>query len=85
MGRPPLPIGTHGEMTVSAAPGRRTRFRARVRVRDVDGITRQVERVGPSRAAALNNLRTALRDRQWSACDDEITADSTIAAVRLAP
>jgi integrase len=83
VGRPPLPIGTHGEMTVSAAPGRRARFRARVRVRDVDGITRQVERVGTSRAAALNNLRTALRDRQWSARDDEITADSTIAAVWL--
>jgi hypothetical protein len=70
-------------MTVTTAPGRRARFRARVRVRDVDGITRQVERVSTSRAAVLNNLRTALRDRQWSARDDEITADSTIAAVWL--
>jgi integrase len=81
MARPPLPIGTHGEMTVAATSGRRGRFRARVRVRDIDGVTRQVERVGTSRAAALNNLRTALRDRQWSAADDEITADSSIAAV----
>ena len=29
MGRPPLPIGTHGEMTVARAAGRRGRFRAR--------------------------------------------------------
>lgn len=81
MARPPLPIGTYGEISVTPAPGRRTRFRARVRFRDVDGITRHVERVGSSRAAAVNNLRAALRDRQWTPTGGEITADSTIGAV----
>jgi integrase len=81
MGRPPLPIGTYGEITVSSAPGRRGRFRARVRFRDVDGVTRHVERVGTSRTAAVNSLRAALRDRQWFPADGEITADSTIGAV----
>lgn len=84
MGRPPLPIGTYGEIALSPAPGRRGRFRARVRFRDVDGITRHVERVGASRAAAVNNLRAALRDRQWSPAGGEITADSTITAVAAA-
>ena len=74
MGRPPLPIGTYGEINVSATRGRRPRFRARVRFRDVDGVTRPVERVGASRTAAVNNLRAALRDRQWSPTGGEITA-----------
>lgn len=81
MGRPPLPISTYGEISVTALGGRRDRFRARVRFRDVDGVTRAVERVGPTRVAAVNNLRTALRDRQWSAPGGEITADSTVRAV----
>lgn len=77
----PLPIGTYGEISVTPAPGRRTRFRDRVRFRDVDGITRHVERVGSSRAVAVNNLRAALRDRQWTPAGGEITTDSTIGAV----
>ena len=81
MGRPPLPIGTYGEITVTPIPGRRPRFRARVRFRDVDGTTRQVERVGASRSAAVNNLRAALRDRQWSSTGGEITTESTVGAV----
>jgi integrase len=81
MGRPPLPVGTYGEINVTSAGGRRPRFRARVRFRDVDGVTRLVERVGPTRTAAVNNLRAALRDRQWTPAGGEITADSTIATV----
>ena len=81
MSRPPLPIGTYGEITVTPVRGRRPRFRARVRFRDVDGITRQVERVGTSRTAAVNNLRAALRDRQWTPAEGEITAESTIGVV----
>lgn len=83
MARPPLPIGTYGEISVTPAPGRRSRFRARVRFRDLDGITRHVERVGSSRAAAVNSLRAALRDRQWTPAGGEITADSTIGAVAV--
>jgi integrase len=81
MARPPLPIGTYGEISISPVPGRRGRFRARVRFRDVDGVTRHVERVGASRTVAVNNLRAALRDRQWTPAGGEITADSTIRAV----
>jgi integrase len=83
MGRPSLPIGTYGEITVSPLNGRRTRFRARARFRDYDGVTRPVERVGPSKVAAVNNLKAALRDRRWTPADGEITADSTIAAVAV--
>lgn len=59
-GRPPLPIGTHGKIRVyPAASG----FRALTKFRDFDGVTRQVERAGKSRAAAERNLKAALRDR----------------------
>jgi integrase len=61
--------------------GRRSGFRARTRFRDYDGVTRHVERVGASRTAAINSLKTALRDRARSALDGEITADSTVAEV----
>ena len=61
--------------------GHRPCWRARARFRDVDGVTRPVERVGATRAAAINNLRTALRDRQWSAPGGEITSDATVRAV----
>ena len=81
MGRPPLPIGTYGEINVTRVPGRRTRFRARARFRDLDGVTRPVERNGASRTAAVAHLRTALRDRQWSAPGGEIAADSVVRAV----
>jgi hypothetical protein len=49
--------------------------------RDVDGITRHVERVGSSGTAAVS--RAALRDRQWTPAGGEITADSTIGAVAV--
>jgi integrase len=83
MARPPLPVGTYGEITTHPLAGRRPRFRARARFRDYDGITRHVERVGVSRVDAVNKLRAALRDRQWSPADGEITADSTVAAVAV--
>lgn len=81
MGRPPLPVGTYGEIVVHPVVGRRPRFRARVRFRDYDGVTRHVERVGATRVVAVNKLREALRDRQWTPMDGEITADSTVAVV----
>ena len=61
--------------------GHRPCWRARARFCDVDGATRPVERAGATRAAANNNLRTALRDRQWSAPGGEITSDATVRAV----
>lgn len=59
-GRPPLPIGAHGEIRVRPFGDK---YRARALYRDMDGVTRQVERVGPSKAAARNALLKALADR----------------------
>jgi len=60
MPRPPLPIGSHGKINVLPwAHG----FLARTRYRDEDGVTRKVERTGPTRTAARNNLLGALKER----------------------
>lgn len=79
MGRPPLPIGTYGVITTYALPG--GGHRARTRFRDYDGVTRHVERVGSSQTAAVNNLRTALRDRGQAVVGGDVTPDSKISAV----
>ncbi len=60
MPRPPLPIGTYGSISVEPVAGG---FRAFARFRDHDGVTRKVERNGPTEAAAKNRLREHLRDR----------------------
>jgi integrase len=79
VGRPPLPVGTHGKITVyEMGPNS---YRARTRYRDYDGISRPVERVGRSRTAATNKLKEALRDRGRAALDGEITADTKVSAV----
>lgn len=80
MARPPLPIGTYGVTKTYAAAGV---YRSRVRFRDYDGVTRHVERVGPSRTAAENNLRTALRDRGQAVTGGDVTPDTKISAVAL--
>ncbi|MGH3568649.1 MAG: tyrosine-type recombinase/integrase [Pseudonocardia sp.] len=46
-------------------------------------MTRPVERNGRTRAAAMNNLRAALRDRRRTPAGGEITANSTLGAVAL--
>lgn len=79
MGRPPLPIGTYGKIRVYKLGEKR--YRARTLYRDYDGVTRPVERVGKSRTAAEDKLRTALRDRGRAALDGEITPDTKVAAV----
>jgi integrase len=60
MGRPPLEIGTYGKIRSYETP---TGWRARTKYRDADGVTRPVERIGKSEAAAIRNLKSALRDR----------------------
>lgn len=76
MGRPPLPVGTYGRIQVY--PLSWGGFRARVRYRDYDGATRHIERAGPSRTAAENNLKEALRDRARVSADGEITAQTKV-------
>jgi hypothetical protein len=57
MARPPLALGDHGSIKVVRDNGR---WVARCRFRDLDGVTRRVERWGTSRAAAQQELQTEL-------------------------
>ena len=76
MPRPPLPIGSHGKIDVVAWPGG---YLARTRYRDEDGVTRKVERTGPTKTTARNNLLGALRDRSGSGGGSGLTGDSRFA------
>jgi hypothetical protein len=79
MGRPPLPLGTHGRIRVYRLGPKR--FRARTQVRDHDGVIRDVERTGTSQAGAENLLRVALRDRDRAVRDGEITGETSVRAL----
>lgn len=77
MARPPLPIGTWGNIArTEEAPGK---WKARGRYRDFDGKTRTVARWGKTGAAAERALKEAMRDRSKPTdTEADITADSTI-------
>jgi integrase len=74
MARPPLPIGTYGNITTHTLPG--GGYCAVTRFRDHDGVTRKVKRVGPTEAAAKNKLREDLRDRARQGPSSGLTGDS---------
>lgn len=76
MPRPPLPLGTHGEIRCYKVGDRK--YRARTKYRDYDGKIRHVERMGASKTGAKDNLREALRDRSRAVFGDEITAHSKV-------
>lgn len=78
MARPPLPVGTAGE--VRCYPVGRG-YRARCLVRDYDGKVREIERSASSPAKAKARLREALRDRRRLDADAEVTPDTKIADV----
>lgn len=64
-GRPPLPIGTYGKITVpEIRPGV---FQAVTRYRDADGATRRVKANGASKSAATNALKQAMAQRRHNA------------------
>lgn len=73
-GRPPLPIGAHGEIRIRPFGDK---HRARTLFRDNDGVTRQVERVGPSKTAARNALLAALAERRGPT-GEEVTRESRL-------
>jgi integrase len=76
--RPPLPIGTWGNIrTEQLGPGK---FCARARFHDYDGKTRDVEAVGASKPAAVRALKVKLRDRV-APNDDEITRETRISTL----
>ena len=61
VGRPPLPVGIHGN--VSTRQIRTKCFEAQCYVRDADGRRREVARRGASRSEAKTNLIKALGGR----------------------
>jgi integrase len=79
MGRPPMPIGTYGKIrTYPLASG--GGFRATTMFRDNDGRTRPVERRGRSAAAAVRELKKALKERTGPA-DGEVTGDTRVRVI----
>src|SRR5215470_11889294 len=75
MARPPLPIGTWGNIrTEKLGPNRHC---ARARFRDYDGKTRDIEATGTTGPAAIRALKEKLRDRA-TPNDDEITRETRI-------
>ena len=61
MARPPLALGHHGSVKTAREDGR---WVSRCRVRDLDGVTRRVERWGTSKTGAQAALQDELRTRR---------------------
>src|SRR5262245_33195576 len=78
MGRPPLPLGTMGEIRFYPAAAGKTK--AVTKFRDFDGVTRQVGRVGRSTAQARDGLKEACRDRGLRDADADSTPATTVEA-----
>src|SRR3546814_20359523 len=75
-GRPPTDLGTWGAIhTFRVRDGA---YRARTRIRDADGMTRQVTATGTTKAAADRALRAKLAERK-APTEQSITAETTIA------
>src|SRR5438045_4477154 len=78
MARPPLPVGTCGNIrTEKLGPNR---YCARARFRDYDGKTRDVEAIGTTGPAAVRALKEKLRDRV-APNDDEITRETHVSTL----
>jgi len=75
-GRPPTSLGTWG--TIRTTQVRDGAYRAHTRIRDKDGVTREVMATGTTAAAAGRALREKLVDRVMPT-QQAITADTTIA------
>ena len=75
-GRPPTSLGTWG--TIPTTQVRDGAYRAHTRIRDKDGVTREVMATGTTAAAAGRALREKLVDRVMPT-QQAITADTTIA------
>ncbi len=79
MARPPIPLGTHGRIRVEQLGPKR--HRARAKVRDHDGVVREIERTARSATAAENLVKEAVRDRGRAGHDGDITGESTVRAL----
>ncbi len=78
MGRPPLPVGTFGEIRFEVLG--RHRVQAGASFRDFDGRRRYIVRSGQSWAQAERRLREALRDRS-TASSPPVPADGRLSAM----
>lgn len=78
-GRPPLPLGTWGEINRVRLDG--GRWLAVARFRDFDGRTRVVTRRGPTGARAEARLRESFRERLEGSGAASISADTRLAAL----
>lgn len=77
MPRPPLPLGTLGEIKVTLlAPGK---YEARARFRDFDGTTRQVRKLGSTERKAESALKASVTGRRVGGGD--ITSETRIKAL----
>ena len=76
MPRPPLPIGTAGEVTTRELPN--GKHEARCRYRDYSGTTRQLRKTGTTPAAAKRALKETVRDYTRNGRTDQLTPDSTL-------
>ncbi|MGW0518229.1 site-specific integrase [Crossiella sp. NPDC003009] len=75
MGRPPLPVGTAGQVRIYPT---KNGYRACCKFRDFDGITRPIERHGKTKGKAQDALREAIRDRVLIDVSAEINANTTV-------
>ncbi|MFC7342105.1 tyrosine-type recombinase/integrase [Saccharopolyspora griseoalba] len=73
MPRPSLEVGTYGKIRTQKTS---TGYRAITQYRDFDGVTRQVERTGPSAAKATRKLKRELADRLAPVQNSGLSADS---------
>ena len=74
-GRPPTPLGTWGAIRTRQV--RPEVFRSRTRIRDTDGVPREVTATGTTRAAAERALREKLATRVITT-DGVVTAETSV-------
>jgi integrase len=78
--RRPLPPGAYGQISVAEEPRKgKPSYRAKVRFRDADGITRPVVRYGQTKGRARTALLETLADRQAVIKASTITGNTTVA------
>jgi integrase len=76
MGRPPHPVGTSGRVrSYRSGSG----WRSRTTVRDHDGVTREIQRAGRTKAEAERKLAIAIRERTHVTVGTAITPDTKLA------
>src|ERR1041384_7576564 len=78
-GRPPLPIGSHGEINVTTRGP--SRFEATARFRHADGVTRPVSRTRKTPTAAKTALRKAMAELTGDALSGEVNRSTRLAAL----